>query len=199
MSAVLLTVFGLNAQNNISAAQVLANAVNKCGSSKGIEAHFNINNSGYTGNGSLKAAGGKFIVKLPDAEVWYNGKEMYTYNKGAGETTVVIPTAEELSQSNPLNYILTAQKNYNVSFSTVKKNGKYVLELTPKQKGAEIKRLTLTLRKTDFIPEKIVVEPSSGSPIVADISSFKTDVTVSASDFEYPRSKYSKVELIDLR
>ena len=73
-----------------------------------------------------------------------------------------------------------------------------MLELTPKSKG-EIKRITLTLRKTDSVPEKIVVEPVHGNPISADISSFKTGVSLSSSDFEYPQSKYPKVEIVDLR
>lgn len=187
------------AQNNLSAPQVLSKTVNQISNSKGLEVKFNIYNSGVSGKGEMKTAGNKFYVKLPDVEVWYNGKDMYTYNKNAGETTVVLPTSEELSQSNPLGYVTGASSNYNIAFSTVKKNNKYVLDLTPKTKGSEIKRITLTVNKNDFAPEKIVVEPVSGNPITAEITSFMIMKGVQSSEFEYPKSKYSKIVVVDLR
>lgn len=132
-------------------------------------------------------------------EVWFNGKTMYTYNKDTEETTVVYPTPEELSQSNPLAYVTGASSNYNVSFSTVKRADKYVLELTPKKKSFDIKRVTLTINKQNYSPEKIVIEPKGGSPVTAEITSFKEAGNLSSSLFEYPKSKYPKAEIIDLR
>lgn len=190
--------FNMMGQNNATAQKILNKAVGVISNAKGVEAKFRVYNSGYSGNGEIKTLGNKFKVTLPDLEVWYNGKDMYTFNKNSNETTIVTPTAEELSESNPLAYVTSASKTYNVSFSTVKKTGKDVLELTPKNKG-EIKRITLTLRKSDSVPEKIVVEPAGGNPITAEISSFKTAGNLSAADFEYPKSKFPKVEVIDLR
>lgn len=186
-------------QGNLSAPQVLEKAVATISGSKGIEANFKVFNSGYSGSGRIKSSGNKYNVTMPDVEVWYNGKDLYTYNKNTSETTVVTPTAEELSESNPLAYVTGAGKKYNVTYSTVKKTGMYVLELTPKTKGGEIKRITLTLRKSDYAPQKIVVEPTSGAPVSADITSFKTGITANASEFEYPKAKYPKVEIVDLR
>lgn len=186
------------AQSSLTPNQVLAKTVASITGSKAVEARFTINNSGYSGSGVIKTTADKFNVTLPDVEVWYNGKEMYTYNKGTSETTVVIPTIEELTESNPLAYVTEAAKKYNVVYSTVKKTGKYVLELTPKTKG-EIKRITLTVKKENYHPEKIVVEPMRGNPITAEISSFKTGITLSSSEFDYPKTKYPKVEIIDLR
>lgn len=193
----------LNAQT-LTPAQILAKTAAKLNSKQGIEAHFSVSYSGYTGKGAIKAKDGKFYVKFPDTQVWYNGSDLYTYNQNTGETTVVNPTSEELAQTNPLVYITSATKNFNVSESTVKKNGRYTLELKPKTGGAgsgdmDVKRVTLTIRKSDFGLEKVVIEPRSGSPITAEISEIKNGNNILASDFEYPRSKYSKVELIDLR
>lgn len=200
LSVFVLSLLTLNlmGQGNPEAQKILSKVVNVISGAKGVEAKFTVYNSGYSGSGVIKAQGKKFSVSLPDVKVWYNGKDMYTYNGNSNETTVVVPTDEELSQSNPLAYVTTAPHNYNVTFSTVKKAGKDILELTPKKKG-DVKRITLTLRKTDCIPEKIVVEPTSGNPVTAEISLFKTSANLSASDFEYPESKYSKVEVIDLR
>ena len=195
----LLLWFGISyAQSNQTPLQILNKTINLITNAKGAEARFTIYNSGYSGAGIIKSFGNKFIVTLPDAEIWYNGKDLYTYNKNAGETTVVVPTAEELAESNPLAYVTGAGKNYNVAISTVKKTDRDVLELTPKSKSG-IKRITLTIRKTDAKPEKIVVEPLHGNPITAEISSFKTGLNFPPADFEYPKSKYPKVEIVDLR
>ncbi|MCH5230808.1 MAG: outer-membrane lipoprotein carrier protein LolA [Muribaculaceae bacterium] len=195
----LLTAILSGAQNLSEPLQILDKAIAKITSSKGCRANFKVFNSGYSGSGSILSSGNKFKVTMPDAEVWYNGKDLYTYNKRAGETTVVVPSPEELAESNPLAYVTSARNKYNVTFSTVKKTDRYVLELTPKVKNGDIKRITLTLKKADFSPEKIVVEPKSGSPVSAEITSFKINVTTASSEFEYPKSKFSEIELIDLR
>ena len=189
----------LYSQNSLSPEEILNKAISAVSNAKGVEAKFTIYNSGYSGSGSIKTLGNKFNVILPDVEVWFNGKDLFTYNKNSGETTIVIPTDEELLESNPLGYVTSASKKYGVTNSTVKKQGRYVLELLPKDKKNEIKRITLTLRQSDFMAEKIVVEPKNGTPITAEISSFKIGVSPSTSEFEYPRSKYPEVEIIDLR
>lgn len=195
----LLWVFNTLAQSASGPESILAKAVASISNAKGVEATFTVYNSGYSGGGRIETSGNKFKVSMPDVSVWYNGKDMYTYNENTGETTVVTPTADELAESNPLAYVTNAAKTYKVAYSTVKKQGRYVLELTPKVKNNEIKRITLTLRANDYVPEKIVVEPVSGNPVSADIKSFKAGVSLAPSLFEYPKNKYPKAEIIDLR
>lgn len=199
----LLFIFCLIAIPEIKAqltpAQIMEKTVKQITASKGNESNFKLYYSGYSGTGTIKTAGSNFKVTLPDIEVWYNGKDLYTLNKNTLETTVITPSYEELAESNPMTYLTGAQKNYNITFSTVKKNDKYVLELTPKKKGNDIKRVTVTISKKNFLPDKIVVEPKGGSPITAEITSFKTNLTLSDKEFEFPKSKYTKVEVIDLR
>lgn len=199
---ILSMIFGFGgcfAQTSPTPDQILNRSIQKIAGSKSAEADFTVTNSGYTGRGKILTMGSKFQVIMPDASVWFNGTDLYTYNQNTSETTIVTPTADELEESNPLSYVVNAPKNYNVSFSTVKKTGKYVLELLPKKKNGGIKRITLTLSQKEYYPEKIVVEPSKGNPIVAEIHSFKTGVAAKQSDFEYPKSKYPKAEIIDLR
>lgn len=187
-----------DAQTALKATDVLTKTVTKIMFGDGAEAKFTITNSGHTGSGEIKTAGNKFTVSMPDASVWYNGKDLYTYNGRTNETTIVVPTPEELAESNPLAYLSGASTKYNVTYSTVKKAGKYVIELTPKSKG-EIKRITLTVDKTSFLPEKMVVEPKGGQPVTAEIKSFRSGVKLPPSTFEYPKAKYPKAEIVDLR
>ena len=173
------------------AAVVISNA-------KSISASFTLNGNGRKSTGSIKSSGSKFVVTLPEVSTWYNGKAMYTYNPRIGETTVTIPTAAELMESNPLLYVKGGGVNYTYKFSPVKRNGKYVVDLFPTKGKSSIKKLTFTVNATNFHPEKIVVTTSGGAMTI-DVTSFNPGASVAASEFEYPKAKYPKAEIIDLR
>lgn len=200
---ILLTMFAgmvcCYAQGALSAQQVLDKATEAIAKAGSLEIAYSVNSGGKSGNGSLFSFGNKFKLTLPDVKVWYNGKDMYTYNSQTKETTLMIPTSEEVSEVNPLQYIKNWKKDYTASFSTEKKNGKYIVDLLPKIKNSTVKKVTVTINARDFMPEKFTGEPVSGSSVSILISSLKKGVPVNSSDFEYPKSLYPKVEIIDLR
>ena len=186
-------------QTKLTADQVIAKSTGIISNAKGINAEFTVSGGGTQGKGTLKSSGNKFYVSLPGFEVWYNGKNMYSYNKKASETTLVTPTMQEIAESNPLMYVKGAQSLYTATFSSEKKAGKYIIDLTPKKKSNEFKKITITFRSSDFLPEKIVALPKSGSQFVITIPQIKTNQTFASSIFEYPKAKYPKVEVVDLR
>lgn len=197
----LIFVLGFNqglAQNSLTPEQVAQKAASVISQSKGISANFTLKGNGRSGKGSIKNAGNKFTVTLPDASIWYNGKDLYTYNPRTGETTVVTPTAQELLEANPLLYVKGGAGNYNYSFSPVKKNGKYVVEMTPQKNKSEIKKMSVTLNSANYFPEKIIVTTTGGS-LTIDIDNFNSIANLNSAEFEYPKNKYPKVEVIDLR
>lgn len=165
---------------------------------KTISAAFNFSGNGRNSNGTIKTSGNLFSVILPEVSTWYDGKALYTYNPRTVETTVTTPTAMELMESNPLLYVRGAGANYSYKFSTVRRNGKYVVDLIPTKKNTGISKMTITVNSTNFHPERIVVA-TTGGVLTIDITSFKTGVPIPASEFSYPKAKYPKAEIIDLR
>lgn len=186
------------AQSKLTAEQVAQKAAAVISGAKGVTATFTVTSNGHTIKGSVKSAGNKFNVTLPDVITWYNGKALYTLNKRIGETTVTVPTAQELLESNPLLYVKGGSAAYTCRFSTVKRTGKYVVELVPKKQNTGLRKLTFTINSSSFHTERIVVATSSTTATV-DVTSFKTGTAAPASDFEYPKAKYPKAEIIDLR
>lgn len=178
--------------------QVAQKAAAVVSGSKSISATFTINGNGRKSTGSIKGSGNKFVVALPEVTTWYNGKSLYTYNPRIGETTVITPTAAELMESNPLLYVKGGGTNYSYKFSPVKRNGKYVIDLFPVKDNSGIRKLTFTVNSGNFYPEKIVVTTSGGAMTI-DVTSFKPGAAVADSEFEYPKTKYPKAEIIDLR
>ncbi|MDE6336589.1 MAG: hypothetical protein K2L34_08465, partial [Muribaculaceae bacterium] len=165
---------------------------------KGITATFTISANGRSSKGTIKSSGNKFSVLLPEVSSWYNGKDLYVYNQRTSETTVTVPTAQELLESNPLLYVKGGAGGYSYSFSPVKRTGKYVVDLVPRSKKTGIKKLTFTINATNFQTERIAVSVGGGLTTI-DVTSFKTGGALGSSEFEYPRSQYPKVEVIDLR
>lgn len=196
----LVIAFSLSAyaQTALTAAQVAQKTSAVISDAKGLYVSFEINGNGQKGKGVIKGKGNKFIINLPDVSIWYNGKDLFTYNKRTSETTVVNPTAEELLESNPLLYVKGAGKNFKYSFSPTKKQGKYVVDLTPNQKSRDIQKLTFTINSKTFFPEIINVKTGNGD-LNINIKELKTSENFSPSIFEYPKNKFPNVEIVDLR
>ena len=181
----------------LTAEQVAAKAAAFVGAGKSVAASFTLSSGGRSTSGTVRTSGEKFTVSLPEYSTWYNGKTLYTYNPRINETTVTIPTTQELMDSNPLLYI-KGKSGYTYNFSSVKRNGKYVVDIIPVNKKAGVKKVTLTVNSTTFYPEKIAVTTTGGNTVVT-VTSFKPSVNIASSEFEYPKSKYPKAEIVDLR
>lgn len=186
------------AKGAVTAEQVAQKAAAVISGTKGLTATFTISVNGKAAKGVVKSTGSKFSVIMPQMSSWYNGKTLYTYNPRTSETTVITPTAQELLESNPLLYVKGGAGGYTYKFSPVKRNGKYVIDLTPRNKRSSLKKLTFTINSSNFHVERIAVT-ASGMATTVDVTSLKTGVVSPASDFEYPKSKYPKAEIVDLR
>ncbi len=176
-------------------AQKAAAVISNAGS---INASFTVSANGHASKGTIKSMGNKFTVQLPEFSTWFNGKDMYTYNPRTSETTVTVPTAQELLESNPLLYVKGGAGGYTYSFSPVKRNGKYVVDLVPRSKKSGIKKLTFTINASNFHTERIAVTLASGQTII-DVNSFQTGAAFTSADFDYPKSRFPKAEIVDLR
>lgn len=196
--AVMLAAWPVAARAALTAEQVAQKAASVVADAKGLDVAFTLTVKGKTEKGSVKSAGQKFCVTLPDVTTWYNGRDLYTYNPRIGETTVSAPTAQELLDTNPLLYVRGGGSAYSYSFSPVRRNGKYVVDLTPRNSKNAVRKLTFTINSTTFKTERIVVTTSGGAATI-EITSFIVGSPAPASTFEYPAKRYPNVEIIDLR
>lgn len=182
-----------------TATEIMDKAAGKAKSAKGISGTFSVTTSGKTFNGSIKASGSKFSFLTPMASSWYNGKNMWTYNASSKETTLVSPTASEIAESNPFEYLRTYSANYNAAFSNKKVAGKYIIMLIPKSKRNTIKSVEVTLNGKTLTPEKFVITPRSGASSTINVKTLEYSGAIKALEFEYPKNKYPGVQIIDLR
>lgn len=197
MAVMALVAFAPSASAAMTAEQVAGKAAAVVSDPRGVSAGFTITANDRSTKGTVKTLGSKFAVLLPEVSTWYNGKALYTYNGRTRETTVTTPTPQELLESNPLLYVKGGSA-YTYRFSTVKLNGKYVLDVVPRKGGSGIRKLTITVNAKTFRPEKITVNAGGGTTTIT-VTSFASPSGAPASAFEYPRSRYPKAEIVDLR
>ncbi len=179
--------------------EILKKATDKVNSAKGITGAFNINGNGQTLSGKLYVAGSRFHISTPSYSVWYNGKNMWSYNSSSKETTLIQPTSSELQETNPLEYMKTYSKEFSAKFAAKKSTGKYIIDLTPISRRSSMKNVQITLNSVSLKPEKFVITAKNNSITIISVRSLEYNSSLKPGIFEYPKNKYPKVEIIDLR
>lgn len=179
-------------------AEALQKAKDKISSAKSLSADFTMNAGGRTTTGKLLTKGTKFSLTSNLSSSWYDGSSLYVYNPASAETTVMKPSAAELAEANPLSYI-SSSSLYNVTGSKQKTPGMETVVLIPKKSGSNVKSIMIQLNASTFLPAGITVTQSSGSKITISLSNIRLNPSLSDSQFVYPKAKYGKAKLIDLR
>lgn len=165
----------------------------------GLSASFVLTSGNNKLTGTLKSENSKFSLETSTTCTWYDGKTMWTYNSSSKETTVITPTQSELAEANPLYIVNAYSNNFTAAFAKSQSAGSKTIVLTPKSKKLGYKSVHLTIPDKSSYPTKVVVIPMSGQKITISISQIKTGQKFSASAFTYPKNKYPKVEIVDLR
>lgn len=195
ISALMFPAMGMMAE---TADEIVAHAAAKLRNAKGVDCSFTATVGGKNLSGQLKASGAKFNIVTPAGSSWYNGKALYTYNPASSETTVYTPTATELAETNPLYYVSDVAGSYTATLSAKQPKGGYSVELAPKRRKAAIKNVKVLL-SGGYVPQQVSVTSSDGTVSVIDIKSISYTAAHPASTFEYPKSRYSKAQIVDLR
>lgn len=176
--------------------QMLQRSAAKITKAKTIDARFTINGSQ---SGTLKVSGKKFMVSAGSANSWYDGKKLYTYSAATNETTLVLPSKQELAEVNPLYYVGGTKGKYNLAFAAKSPAGSRTVVLTPKSRHDAVKKAEVTVSLKTYMPTNIRIYAKSGGSTNIRITSLKTGVSIPSGIFTYPKNKYPKTKIIDLR
>lgn len=163
-----------------------------------LDVSFSMSGKMGTTSGTFKCAGRKFAFVTGMASSWFNGRDMWTYNPRTNETSIITPDAEEIAQNNPFAVIMSMSQNFNAAYAKNQPTGSIVVVLLPKSAKSQIKKVLLTLDAKRCVPQKIVINDASGTTTVS-VKRFAANTAVAASAFEYPKGKYPRVKVVDLR
>lgn len=184
---------------SLTAAQVM----NKCaatvrGGDKGTTVKFTATGKQAV-SGTLVTSGKRFYLDLGGNRIWYNGREMATYSTQTREVTLAIPSAAEVNQTNPLSYVAVWTNDYTAAFASKQSKSQYCVVLTSKRSSAAAKKAVVMVNKSNFRPTKIVINLKSGETLSIVINSITAGGVGTADGFVFPRKKYPKATINDLR
>lgn len=182
-----------------TADQILKKASAAINNANGLSASFNIDYGTQRLTGTLKTSGKMFVLQTSSSSTWYDGKNMWTFNAKNNETTLINPTAQEVAEANPLLLVNSYSMQFVASFAKNQTKGNKTILLTPKSKSIGYKSVLVTIPDGSNYPSMLVVVPSSGQTVKISISNVRTSQKFSNSTFVYPKSKYPKAEIVDLR
>lgn len=178
---------------------VLKRAAAGINTSGGLTASFTMTYGQQKMTGTLKSSGKKFALQTSSTSTWYDGKNMWTYNPKNNETTLMTPTPQEVAEANPLSLVNSYTASFTAAFAKSHTPGSKTIVLTPKSKQSGYKSVHVTIPDGSSFPTKLVVIPSSGQKVTVSISQVKSGQKLPETTFVYPKSKYPKAEIVDLR
>lgn len=196
--AFILVSFSISGKN---ATDIINRSASKIESTPSITSDLAVFQNSSEQKGKLTMSGAMFTVVLPEAVVWFDGKSMWSYSKATGEVNLTEPTLEELSEINPLAFVLAAKNKFNKRLLKSASANEEVVELRPR-KGIvmDVSKVVVTFDKTTSLPSKITVYPRNNCGIVTlKFRNTKTGGKLPVSVFRFNKKDYPDAELIDLR
>lgn len=151
-------------------------------------------------SGTFLSDGERFRLLYEDGEDYCDGKNVWHFVKSTGEVELSAFDAE----SNLLNIaqmVRSYAKDYRPKLIREEQKGSatlFVIDLIPKGKSSISKIRILSDKATNRLKE-MTINIRGGNSYVYKFSKYETKVKVQPSDFTFPKSKYPKAEIIDLR
>ena len=151
--------------------------------------------------GEIVVKGEKFKLKMSGQEIYNNGTTVWTFLPEINEVNIdnYYPDQGDMTPSK----IYTAyREGYKYLFlEEVSDGGKnyQVVDLVPENNNNQFYKIRLKINKEDKILRSWKMFDKSGNTYLYSIINFQPDVDVKDSFFEFDPSKYTGIEVIDLR
>lgn len=151
--------------------------------------------------GEIVVKGEKFRLKLGGQEIINNGKTVWTYLTEANEVNIDNYDPNE-GDMNPSTMYSAYRKGYKyVYLEEITENGETfnVVDLIPENRNSQFFKIRLKINKKDKTLKSWEMFDSAGNVYMHRITNFDPNITIANNYFEFDKSKYKGVEVIDLR
>lgn len=150
--------------------------------------------------GTFLMKGNQFNFNTKEMQVYFDGKTQWAYMPEINEVSISTPTEKELAETNPL-ALLQAYSSKSTT-RHIKNNAAkdaYTIELTPKDKASEIKKIQVVVNKKTYYPQSIQLVDKKGMISTLALTKFQTGVKTDDKTFTFNSSIYKDIEINDLR
>jgi outer membrane lipoprotein carrier protein len=148
--------------------------------------------------GIVTVKGNKFKLKTAGQEIFNNGKDLYTYVKETNEVNISEFDPNDDNDFSPTKIYTIYKKGYKYIFK--ESNASYdIVELSPISGKSNITKIQITVNKKDKSIKTWKVWDKPGKKTVFRIDKFVPNVPATDAIFNFDKSKYPGVEVVDLR
>ena len=177
-----------------TAKSVLDKAAAAVSNKNGVSANFTMTGGIGNASGTIAVKGKKFQATTAIANIWFDGKTMWTYMKKNDEVNVTTPSSAQLQKINPYNFINLYKNGYTMTMS--QSAASYTVHLTD-QKNNKIEELFITIDKKSYYPTQVKMLQNK-KWTTFDISNLKAQ-TLADAMFTFNSKDFPSAEVIDLR
>lgn len=151
-------------------------------------------------NGTILLQGKKMHLSTEDMKMWYNGKTQWSLMPESGEVNVSTPTEREMTSMNPYSFLNLYKKGYKMTARQTKLRGKdaYEIHLLARSSKNNAQEIYVDVAKSDYSLLCIRVRQDNTWNRIS-IQSMQGNKHFNDADFEFPKSEYPNVDIIDLR
>ncbi len=165
--------------------------------SKGaVKIEFTAKSKEGTSSGTLITQNNRFTLKSPEANIWFDGKTEWSMVNGSGEVNVITPTAKEIAEMNPMNFINLYKKGYKMSMKTV--NGNQEIHLIATSKKQSIQEMYIYINPKTSKPKTIKFRSGKAWTNIT-VRSFTQLGQKNPLSFAFNPKDYPGVNIIDMR
>ena len=139
----------------------------------------------------------KMKLETGDINTWYNGKTRWCYVPSAN---IDEPSKKEMAAMNPYTFMNIYKKGFKMTVKETVLRGEAVYEVYLRARYAkmDVKEVYIDIRKSDYQPLCIRVREDNDWQRVS-ILSFKGNLQLSDTFFNFPEKDYPKVLINDMR
>jgi outer membrane lipoprotein carrier protein len=152
-------------------------------------------------SGDITVSGQKFRLKMSGQEVINNGQTVWTYMKSENEVNIADYEPEE-QEISPTQIYTLYKKGYKYAYVQEAKEGGEavdVIELSPEDRNAPVFKVRLKVSKNNKSVKSWQMFKKNGNRYTFKINKFTPNVTVDATTFNFDKSKYKGIKVVDLR
>ena len=157
--AMFCLVQGVYAQNAAQARKILDKTAALIKGKGGATANFSMSGKYGTSSGTIAIKGNKFTASTTQANVWYDGKTMWTYVKNTQEVNISNPTEAQQQSMNPYKFLTIYKNGFNLGMTTLSSGWK--IHLTAANQQRSIKEMYITVDK-NYYPKEIKMRQNNG-------------------------------------
>lgn len=141
-----------------------------------------------------------FIVDIPDARAWFNGKTQWVLVKDLNEVNISNPSGNDLLAVTPSVVFGLYKQGFNIKFADKQRaNSNQVIELESKDKKSEIQKIIIEISNQTKRIQSIRLFDLNDIENELTLNSYEVLKNFDVASFTFNPKQYEDVEIVDLR